>query len=293
MTNRCNLRCTGCYARAHGLTSVDGMEKGDWVRVFREAETLGVSIVLLAGGEPFLRADLLDITAEFPRLVFPVFTNGLALAEPVIGRLREQPQVIPVISLEGDAKQTDARRGPGVFGWLEGVMERLRRGRVFFGISVTVHRQNADLVTDPVFIRRLFGTGCRLFFYVEYTPVEENTEHLVLTEVQRYTVRKVADTLRREFRGIFIVFPGDEEPYGGCLAAGRGFIHIGANGNVEPCPFAPYSDTGVKTGSLEAALQSDLLEKIRLNHDRLTETRGGCALWNQREWVKALARGGG
>ena len=83
---------------------------------------------------------------------------------------------------------------------------------------------------------------------------------------------------------------GDEEQFGGCLAAGRGFVHIGPDGSLEPCPFAPYSDTSVADTPLKDALASRLLRAIRDNHAELKETRGGCALWRKREWVEGLAK---
>jgi MoaA/NifB/PqqE/SkfB family radical SAM enzyme len=86
--------------------------------------------------------------------------------------------------------------------------------------------------------------------------------------------------------------PGDEEEIGGCLSAGKGFIHISADGNVEPCPFAPYSDTNLRESSLREALQSEFLREIRENHERLSEAEGGCALWVERAWVRSLLHGG-
>jgi MoaA/NifB/PqqE/SkfB family radical SAM enzyme len=63
---------------------------------------------------------------------------------------------------------------------------------------------------------------------------------------------------------------------------------LGPDGSLEPCPFAPYSDTNVRESSLKDALQSELLARIRAGHDRLQETSGGCALWANREWVRSL-----
>jgi len=39
---------------------------------------------------------------------------------------------------------------------------------------------------------------------------------------------------------------------------------------------------------LKDALQSDFLRQISDNHDKLSETSGGCALWQNREWVQSL-----
>ena len=88
--------------------------------------------------------------------------------------------------------------------------------------------------------------------------------------------------------GLFVAFPGDEEMYGGCLAAGRGFVHISPEGRLEPCPFSPFSDISLKDVSLREALRSPLLRTIRESDAHLRETRGGCALWEQRDWVGSL-----
>ncbi len=82
--------------------------------------------------------------------------------------------------------------------------------------------------------------------------------------------------------------PEDEEEMGGCMSAGKGFIHINAEGDVEPCPFAPYSDTNLNESTLREALQSEFLRKIRQNNEHLSETEGGCALWIKREWVRSV-----
>ncbi|MFZ2413956.1 MAG: hypothetical protein WAW16_07030, partial [Candidatus Cryosericum sp.] len=113
----------------------------------------------------------------------------------------------------------------------------------------------------------------------------------VLDDGQRARLAATVASLQKRLPGLFIAFPGDEEVFGGCLAAGRGFVHISPSGRVEPCPFAPYSDTSVRGVPLRDALASPLLLAIRDNHERLTETNGGCALWSQREWVRSLLPG--
>jgi MoaA/NifB/PqqE/SkfB family radical SAM enzyme len=139
-------------------------------------------------------------------------------------------------------------------------------------------------------VQALIGNGCSLFIFVEYTPAEPGTEDLTLLPAQRHRLVEFSEELQAKSRPVFITFPGDEEQFGGCLAAGRGFVHIGPDGSLEPCPFAPYSDTSAADKPLRDALGSDLLKAIRDNHAQLKETRGGCALWRKREWVESLAR---
>jgi MoaA/NifB/PqqE/SkfB family radical SAM enzyme len=130
--------------------------------------------------------------------------------------------------------------------------------------------------------------GCKLFFFLEYTPINEETGDWVLTDEQRIQLMITRDSLRSEFRALFITVPGDEEEIGGCLSAGKGFIHINAEGDVEPCPFAPYSDANLLKTSLKEALQSEFLKMIRESDEHLNETEGGCALWIKREWLRSL-----
>jgi MoaA/NifB/PqqE/SkfB family radical SAM enzyme len=74
----------------------------------------------------------------------------------------------------------------------------------------------------------------------------------------------------------------------GELSAGKGFVHINAFGDLEPCPFAPFSDINVRDHSLKDALQSRLCKKIRQIPELSRETGGGCILWQERKLVQSL-----
>jgi MoaA/NifB/PqqE/SkfB family radical SAM enzyme len=118
--------------------------------------------------------------------------------------------------------------------------------------------------------------------------VREGTQEWVVSEAQRRELAAAVKRLRAKFSALFISFPGDEEEYGGCLAAGRGFVHIGPDGSLEPCPFAPYSDANVAKLPLREALRSRFLAAVRERHEYLRETAGGCALWENRKEVERL-----
>jgi sulfatase maturation enzyme AslB (radical SAM superfamily) len=55
ITNRCNLACRGCYANAFHPSVEDELGRERMLEIIREAEALGVSFFVIAGGEPFLR----------------------------------------------------------------------------------------------------------------------------------------------------------------------------------------------------------------------------------------------
>jgi len=146
------------------------------------------------------------------------------------------------------------RRGKGVYKRLQRVIADLHCEKTFFGTSITVTRRNFALVTDA----------------------------------QRAEEAEVVRSLRVNFPGLFVAFPGGEEEFGGCLAASQGFVHLSLEGRLEPCPFSPFSDVSLEEMSLKEALQSKLHRTIRENSDRLDKSKGGCAVWEKRDWVASL-----
>jgi MoaA/NifB/PqqE/SkfB family radical SAM enzyme len=288
ITNRCNLHCKGCYHQAMRDLSKAEMSGEKLRGVIAEARDLGVSFIVLAGGEPLVRQDILDITRDFPDIIFLMFTNGLLINDEMVARFRDQKNIVPLISLEGREGETDERRGGGVYSRLQGIIRKVKKQDVFFGTSLTLTRTNFETIMNETFIRELTGTGCKLLLFVEYTPIKEGTEDWVITGEQRNKLAGLINAYRAKYPALFVSVPGDEKDFGGCLSAGRGFIHISAEGDVEPCPFAPYSDSNLRDKSLKEALQSDFLKAIREGEEHLNEGGGGCALFAGREWVRAV-----
>ena len=81
LTYACPLHCAYCsnpvdFARRH-----DRLDTGDWRRVLRQAEQLGVVQVNFTGGEPLLRDDLEALVAQARdlKLYSNLITSGLPL----------------------------------------------------------------------------------------------------------------------------------------------------------------------------------------------------------------------
>ncbi len=289
ITSRCNLACSGCYMHGRGEKPKEDMSPGVLASVVGQAAELGVSVIVIAGGEPLVRKDeIFALAKAHPRHLFPVFTNGLLIDDAMAADIAACRNIVPVISFEGFREETDTRRGSGVFDRLLSVCARLQDRMVFFGCSVTTTRKNFDHVTGDAFVRQMTGAGARVFTYVEYVPMAPGTENLVLTHEQKKTLQAVLADFNQKFPALFIGFPGDEDTYGGCLAAGRGFVHVSPSGDLEPCPAAPYSDANLSAVPLREALQSRLLGRLRGKPEFLAETEGGCALRANRAWVEEI-----
>ncbi len=296
ITSSCNLHCAGCYSRSNNACCdakpVDQLTAEEWNRIFCEAEELGISFILLAGGEPMLRYDVLKEAAKHSGILFPIFTNGTYLHEQYLDFLDSNRNLLPIISIEGNEAVTDARRGDGVYQKVTQAMQSIRDRGMIFGASVTVTTENIDEVYSDAFLDSLSALGCKAVIYVEYVPVTEESRHLAPTEPEQKRMRKAVRRLRRARRNmVFIAFPGDEKSSGGCVAAGRGFFHINSHGGAEPCPFSPYSDSNVRDTSLREALQSPLFRALQTGGLLKDDHVGGCTLYMNRDKVEAIVNG--
>lgn len=295
ITSTCNLHCAGCYSRSNNAccdsAPVNQLSAEEWDKIFTEADELGISFILLAGGEPLMRYDVIEQASRHKNILFPVFTNGTFLKGKYFDVLDENRNLIPIISIEGNEKITDERRGEGVYKQVTSAMQGIRERGMIFGASVTVTTENIYEVYSDEFLDNLYNLGCKAVIFVEFVPVTEESTHLAPTEKEQEFMHKQIKRLRRRKRKmVFVAFPGDEKSSGGCIAAGRGFFHINSHGGAEPCPFSPYSDINVRDTSLREALKSPLFKTIQAEGLLADEHIGGCTLYMNREKVEAIVK---
>ena len=293
ITSQCNLHCAGCYARTnHTCTdekAVGQLRDTEWQNIFEEAREMGVGFILLAGGEPLIRQDVLKMAGNIPEILFPVFTNGTMLDDTYLQLFDRCRNLVPVFSIEGNEAKTDERRGNGIYQQLITSMEKMKKHHLIFGASVTVTTSNMEESVSAEFLDRLVEQGCKAVFYIEYVPVTEETKSLAFGDEEREFLKSKLDTIRKEYpQMVFISFPGDEKTSGGCLAAGRGFFHINSQGGAEPCPFSPYSDINVRDTSLREALKSKLFVALQTQHVLMEDHAGGCVLFERKSQVEEL-----
>lgn len=117
--------------------------------IVEEADALGISFFVIAGGEPLTRPEIVDIARDHSRVIFLLVTNGLLLDEALIAKLTRLPNVVPVLSIEGGQAETDERRGCGVHERLQGRMELLRRAGIFFSLSPNAPSNLATRASRP------------------------------------------------------------------------------------------------------------------------------------------------
>ncbi len=297
ITSQCNLHCAGCYSRCNEATvdaePVSQLTADEWARIFREAEELGISFILLAGGEPMLRRDIIEAAGKQPNILFPIFTNGTFIDARYYDLFDRCRNLVPILSIEGGREITDERRGSGIYDLLIRNMEEIQRRKLVFGASITVTTENLREVTSDRFLKELSDRGCKAVIFVEYVPVTEESTELAPGDADREYLRGEIARLRAEHpEMVYLSFPGDERSSGGCVAAGRGFFHINSHGGAEPCPFSPYSDRNIRDTTLREALHSPLFTALRDGSILMEDHAGGCVLYEKRDLVESLLANG-
>ncbi len=142
-TSRCNSRCLSCeWWKSSGA---DDLSIGELGALADELSSLGTRVVLLSGGEPLLRPDIVAVAEQFARrgLTLHLHTSGVHLERvaPDVGRLFSR------VTVSLDAPTEDlyrSIRGIAALSTVERGVARLRRLAPTVAVSArtTLHRWN-------------------------------------------------------------------------------------------------------------------------------------------------------
>ncbi len=262
-TMQCNLQCTGCYSGKYVREKGLSYELID--RLLSEANELGVRFIVFSGGEPLTRKDdLLRLIEKHNEMYFMFYTNGTLINDHVADELYRLGNAGAVISLEGFEGPTDGRRGKGVFQKVMDAMDRLKERGVPVGTSLTVTSRNVETLMTDEFFEHLVNKGVMVCWLFLFLPVGKDPDvTLMPSPEQREYLRQRGKALRAKYP-IFIADFWNDAPYvGGCIAGGRNYIHINANGDVEPCVFVHFAVDKIHNRSLREVLRSDFFSTIR------------------------------
>lgn len=264
-TSACNLHCTGCWAAEYGNRM--NMDFDTLDSIIEQGKALGTYMYLYTGGEPLVRKkDIIALCNKHSDCIFLSFTNGTLIDEAFADDMLRVGNFIPAISVEGFEEATDARRGAGTYAAVVRAMELLRRKKLPFGVSCCYTSRNAEVIGSEEYFDQMVAWGAKFCWIFTYMPVGANAvPELMASDKQReymyHQVRKFRDT-----KPLFTMdFWNDGEFVNGCIAGGRNYLHINANGDIEPCAFMHYSDSNIHEKTLLEAYQSPLFMAYRNN----------------------------
>lgn len=292
-TSACNLKCTGCWASEYDKTDSLSYEVLD--DVIKQGKELGIYMYIYSGGEPLVRKDdLIKLAEEHKDCVFLSFTNATLVDEAFAKKLGELGNFGLAISVEGFEEETDMRRGKGTYKKVIEAMDLLKKEGVIFGFSTCYHKYNTESVGSEEYLDYLIDKGCMFGWYFTYIPIGKDAEtDLLATAEQREDMYYKIRDLRKK-KPIFIMdFWNDGEYVDGCIAGGRRYLHINANGDIEPCAFIHYSNVNIKDVSLLEGLQSPLFMQYKENQPFNQNHLRPCPLLDNPEKIETMVKKSG
>ncbi len=263
-TTACNLNCTGCWAAEYksGLQMSNDLLDS----IITQAREMGIYTFIFSGGEPLVRKkDIIRLCEENKNCIFLAFTNGTQIDEEFAEEMLRVKNFIPAISIEGFEKETDARRGTGVYNRITEAMKILKSKKLLFGISCCYTRENTETIGSEEYFDKMISLGAKFAWFFTYMPIGTAPTELMATAEQRKFMYRQIRSFRTTKPIFTLDFWNDGEYIGGCVAGGRYYVHINANGDIEPCAFIHYSDSNIREKTLLEALKSPLFMQYYKN----------------------------
>lgn len=262
-TSACNLHCIGCWAAEYGNKLNLSLEELD--SVIQQGKAMGTYFYIYSGGEPLVRkTDIITLCERHPDCAFLAFTNATLIDEAFADEMLRVKNFAPAISIEGFEDATDSRRGAGTYQAVCRAMEILKRKKLLFGISCCYTSANTEVIGSEAFFDSMIRKGAKFAWFFTYMPVgADAVPELLVTPRQREFMYRQIRQFRKTKPLFTMDFWNDGEFVGGCIAGGRAYLHINANGDIEPCAFIHYSDSNIREKTLLEAYQSPLFKAYR------------------------------
>lgn len=292
-TSACNLHCTGCWAAEYGNKLNLTFDEID--SIICQGKELGVYLYIYTGGEPLVRKnDLIRLCEKHDDCVFLSFTNATLIDEKFADEMLRVKNFVPAISLEGDEEATDSRRGKGTYQKVIHAMKLLHERKLIYGISSCYTSENYESITSDEYYRSLIDLGAYFIWYFHYMPVgNDAAPELLPNPRQREAVYRRVRQLRATKPLFAMDFQNDAEYVGGCVAGGRRYLHINANGDADPCVFIHYSNANIRECTLLEALQSPIFMAYHDNQPFNDNMLRPCPMLENPEFLRKMVEESG
>ena len=159
----CNSKCVMCYASKMKRANDSYLTLEEYKNIWEQASRLGAFSVILSGGEPTLRKDLLDIVSVMDpkNTIFAIVTNSLNLNRQYLAKLKNAGVETIHFSLDGtNAASNDHVRG--VKGHFEKVSESIEEAKKLgfsVYISTVIMHNGLDKMSEMASFAKKNGIG--------------------------------------------------------------------------------------------------------------------------------------
>ncbi len=262
VTRACQCNCMHCSADYH----MDSMEKqlgtGELVAAIQEAVDLGVTTVILLGGEPLLKKDLEAVVeaVDPKRAQTVMFTNGEYLFQERCASLYEAGLSGVFVSLDSTiaSEHDDLRERPGLFSRIkEGVQNSINAGMdVALSSYLTSQRLESRVLQNTMELGKCWSVQEVTFFdaipvgrleresgIAEQISTSRGDDCSLLSVEDRRFIQELTTEFRRR-PGYPAITPQSTltsalgSSY--CFAANTQF-YLSSTGQMCPCDFTPLT----------------------------------------------------
>ncbi len=170
-TKTCNLECAHCYADAEIKRFAGELTTEEAQRMIEDLSAMNIPALLISGGEPLVRPDILDLADYASSLGVRVTfsTNGTLIDAKKAQRLAKIGVTYVGISIDGSEERHDRFRGrKGAFhGAIRGI-RNCRDAGIRVGIRFTVTQENLGELDDVLKIVEKEGIGRLCIYHLVY-----------------------------------------------------------------------------------------------------------------------------
>ena len=244
LTYRCPLHCVFCYNPVDFAKHEDELPTADWLRVLREARSIGAVQCGFSGGEPLQRDDLEELVEEAHRLGYytNLITSGIGLNEQRIARLKEAGLDHIQLSFQDSTREVnDFLSSTRTFDLKRKAAELIKAYGYSMVLNCVIHRLNIDHVERIIELAvELEADYLELANTQFYSWAHINRDKLLPTREQLIRAEAVTNEWRAKLGNkmkLFFVVPDyyETRPKKCMNGWGNVFLTIAPDGVALPC----------------------------------------------------------
>ena len=303
ITTKCNLRCKHCYSKA-GEAAPDELSTREAFQLIDDLSEWGVGLLVIDGGEPLCRQDVLAVVkyASSKGIRTGIGSNGTLIDKAMVTKMLDAGVKSVAISVDGAVSQThDSFRGSGTFNQALKGAEACRNAGLPFRLNMVIRKDTLSQLEDMLCLAVDYGANAAGFFDLFATgrAKQQCSEQLLTPDERKQAMELLAEAQRDcpiviAVRGCpmypLLLQENDVQSrhfprqmlqkvsyYGRGCAAGRGYLSIRANGDVNPCVFLPMKLGNIREQPIISIWQdSPILAQLR-QRELLKGDCGDCA----------------
>jgi radical SAM protein with 4Fe4S-binding SPASM domain len=294
ITQKCNLKCKHCYSESVEQAASDELSSEEAFRLIDDLSIWGIGLLIIDGGEPLCREDLLDAVkyASNKGIRTTIGSNGTLIDERIARKMKEVGVMAVAISVDGANAQThDSFRGvAGAFDQTLKGVEACRNARLPFQFNTVISKETLPQLEDLLRMAVDCGADAAEFFdLVAAGRAKDECKEQVLSNDER---RQAMEWLAQSQQDCPIVIrvPGcpmyplllqerqikpkrfapemlRRVPYysRGCAAGmPMGYVMVQCNGEVNPCMLLQVNLGNIREQSIASIWEnSPLLAQLR------------------------------